>query len=887
MVREAAMKNPLRKRVLRELRDEWHKYTVIFVFMTVIIGAVSGMYVANGSMSAELEKQYDKYVQEDAHFELDRKAGGKLIKDIEKGKKGNVLRWMREEAYSEVDAEVEKIASEEVRKEVEKAVNEELSGRGIIDTISDSEKEELVEKYYKRALKSADYKDALSDAKVDAHKEADKEIDKEYKKLEDELGLASESDAVPGTVYELFYKDVAEHSENEKVTDGEVRVYRLSDRENIDKICLMEGRFPEKNGEILIDRMHADNADISIGDSLTLGEDGSYVYTVVGVGAFSDYSTLFKDNTDIMFDAIGFDTAVVTDEDFDSIDSRCHYNYAVRYAAHPDDDVEAREMSDALMGTILTNSLIHDRELKGYVPAYINQAMNFAYDDIEDDMAMSGILLYIFIAVLAFVFAVTTSSTITREATVIGTLRASGYTRDEITRHYMTMPVIVTVISAMVGNILGYTWLKGIAVATYYNSYSLPTYTTVWSAEAFLKTTIIPIVMMVIINLIVISSKLRLSPLRFLRKDLKKKKSKKAVRLPRFSFMGRFRLRIILQNIPDYLVLFAGLGFVTFLLAFSVGVTDTLSNYAKHADEMMFANYQTVLMDNKDEDENVITTDAKGAERFAMTDLLMRTKTHDESVSVYGTVSKSRYVDIPDLEEGHIYISSALEDKYSPDEGDVLTFSEKYENKDYEFTVDGVFDYDGGVAIFMNLEDYNSIFGEDDDYFNAFLSDEEVTDIDSDLIAVTMTSKDITKVVDQLQHSMGGMMDIFQWVCAILAAALIYLLTKVIIEKNENAISMIKILGFKNSEISSLYVLTTTIVVAVAVTVMSFFGVYAMGKVWDLFMLTMDGYFGFYITFVSVLKMLGLIFAAYLVVMLIDMGRISRIRMDEALKNVE
>ena len=59
------------------------------------------------------------------------------------------------------------------------------------------------------------------------------------------------------------------------------------------------------------------------------------------------------------------------------------------------------------------------------------------------DSAMFTVFLYIVVAIIAFVFAITTSNTISKEATVIGTLRASGYTKRELIRHYMTMPVIV------------------------------------------------------------------------------------------------------------------------------------------------------------------------------------------------------------------------------------------------------------------------------------------------------------------------------------------------------------------------------------------------------------------------------------------------------------
>ena len=63
-------------------------------------------------------------------------------------------------------------------------------------------------------------------------------------------------------------------------------------------------------------------------------------------------------------------------------------------------------------------------------------------------------MLYILVAVLAFIFAITISNTITKEASVIGTLRASGYTKGELIVHYMTMPVLVTLIAAIIGNVL-------------------------------------------------------------------------------------------------------------------------------------------------------------------------------------------------------------------------------------------------------------------------------------------------------------------------------------------------------------------------------------------------------------------------------------------------
>ena len=137
------------------------------------------------------------------------------------------------------------------------------------------------------------------------------------------------------------------------------------------------------------------------------------------------------------------------------------------------------------MRALLTQTVVNDNEIEDYVPKYANPAINFATDDMGSDEAMGGVLLDILIVIIAFIFAVTISNTITKESQAIGTLRASGYTKGELVRHYLSMPVIVTLISALVGNVLGYTVFKDVVVSMYYNSYSLPTYETIWNPDAF------------------------------------------------------------------------------------------------------------------------------------------------------------------------------------------------------------------------------------------------------------------------------------------------------------------------------------------------------------------------------------------------------------------
>lgn len=93
----------------------------------------------------------------------------------------------------------------------------------------------------------------------------------------------------------------------------------------------------------------------------------------------------------------------------------------------------------------------------------------------------------------------------------------------------------------------------------------------------------------------------------------------------------------------------------------------------------------------------------------------------------------------------------------------------------------------------------------DKDSFSGYFSDSEITDIDEKYIGSTIDVEDLTKISRQLDVSMGSMMNLMDGFSVIIFLVLIYLLSKIIIEKNAQSISMAKILGYTNGEISRLY----------------------------------------------------------------------------------
>lgn len=760
------MRNPLNKRFLRELKGELAKYIVIFVFMTAVIGLISGFLIADGSMYDTYNKSFEKYNIEDGNFELYSKAEESVIDKLEKE---NV------------------------------------------------------------------------------------------------------------TIYENFYKEeiVVRHNNIKNDEDSQSTLRFYVNREEVDKVDLMEGSLPEDIDEIAIDRMYAVNNDIKVQDTLTVG---SCILKVTGLVALSDYSNLFSDNSDTMFDSLKFGVGVVSQKCFDAYDdTHIHYVYSWLYDNKPEDDKEAKLMADDFVKTISANAI-----LVNYIPQYINQAIHFTGDDIGSDRSMMIVLLYVLIVIMAFVFAVTTNNTIVKEANVIGTLRASGYTRGELLRHYILLPIIVTIFGALVGNILGYTLFKGIFVATYYGSYSLPTYHTLWNADAFLLTTVVPVIIMLVINIVIIGCRLKLSPLKFLRRDLSGKQKKKAMRLPAFGFFNRFRLRIIIQNMPNYITLFIGILFANVLLLFGIMLGPMLTHYQNEITDKLIAKHQYVLKALVDVDDNA-------AEKYCVKTLAtIEGRLKSEDVLVYGVKDNSIYADIntASLKDNEVYITNGYADKFRIKKGDKITLKEKYDDNEYEFTVKDMYDYPSSFAIFMSDAEFKNVFDKSEDYYSGYFSD-NILDINEKYVATQITLDDLTKVSRQLDRSMGETFNLVKIFAVVLFAVLMFLLTKLIVEKNTTSISMVKILGYSNREISRLYVTSTTIVVVLSVALSIGLSVVIMNYLFRVFMEEMSGWISCYYAPHIFPVMFILNITVYAVISFFMMAKIKKIPMDEALKTVE
>ena len=785
-----AMKNPIYKRIFRELWAEKAKYLVLFLFLVFSIGFTSGYLVADGSMIRTYNKSFNKYNVENGHFNVTMKPNSDFNK--------------------------------------------------IIDN------------------------------------------------LEQQQGI---------TVQEQFYKE-QEISAGKHKGDT-FRIYK--NRKALNKVSVLSGHLPKYDSEIAIDRLYAENNKIKIGDEIYVN---GYKFKVSGFSAFSDYSAMFRNNADMMFDAQNFSVVLVTDKAWDKLgDNGIVYSYAWRNNNQKlSEKVQKDKAVDVKNGLIEKHVMLSD-----IIARPDNNAIMFTGNDFGHDMAGMQIMLYIIMAVIAFIFAISARNGIEKESKTVGTLRATGYTRRELLSYYLMLPMIVSIVAAVIGNALGYSYLKGVVAKAYYHSYSLPMYTTHWNSEAFIKTTLVPIVIVFTVNIVVLTLALRTEPLQLLRGEVKSKVgTRNPVQLPNWKFISRFRARIILHNIGAYITLAIGILMASILMMFGTMLGPMLSHFKTDILKSQIATYQYVLKSPYD-------VKYRNAEKYTYSKLQNE---RNEEVSIFGIEANSRYfkgklinfdtntkvdgkssnsVESGDAgakydngrREIEVLASSGYMKKYRLSDGAKIKLHAKFGDEKYTFVLKRTYKYPSSLALFMPINTYNEIFGKPSGYYTGYFSDKKLSEINKNYIATIITKQDLTLTANQLESSMGDIFKMFSAFACTLYILFLYLLAKSAIEKSENSISLIKILGYSNREIGQLYNRATGTVAISSLVISVFLGERIIRELFYYMMLNYSGCLEYYIAPKVYIELLALGIAGYLLISKVLLRQIKKIPMAVALKQAE
>ena len=666
------------------------------------------------------------------------------------------------------------------------------------------------------------------------------------------------------------------HAQGDDGRDRTLRVYQH--RTQVDLAAYAGGRVPEAADEVAIDRVFATNNGITIGEEVELFGQR---FTVCGIMTTSDNQALFQNNSDFTVNTLTFGVAEVSESGFAALEATGHqpaHTYSARFA---DRDLTVAQRTDAekdMMRALSTAGATVD----DLTDSSANQGIGYAADDVSGDSTMWSVLLYMIIVIMAFVFVVLTSGTIEEESAIIGTLLASGYRRRELVTHYLALPAAVGIAAAVVGNVTGYTLMSEPMRNLYYGSYSLPPYYATWSWGVFAQTTVLPVATLVGITLLGLLRKMGHTPLEFLRHETSKGGVKRGFALPEhLSFIARFRMRVFLRNLGNFATLFVGIGFASMLLLFSLAILPTMTHYAENLHNNVVAEHMYTL-------KAPLEVDNAQAEKYAVYSLEYDRGegSGTETITVYGVPEDSRYWDDLAVGDGHVVFGNGLIDKFRFADGQTVNLYDKYEDETREATYEGdgcTWGTKSDMAVYMSLDDFNRFFGNDAGYFNGYASDQAL-DLDARYLTSDLTPESMDAIGEQFVGMMDDMIGMLVGLSVFIFLVFMYLLTKSVIDRSARAISYMKVFGYRDSEISRLYVRSITLTVAVSLVVCQPLIIGGLTLLFRAMLLAYNGNIEIYVPMAAIAEVIAIGFATYLAVALLHIRRIKRVPLALALK---
>lgn len=258
----------------------------------------------------------------------------------------------------------------------------------------------------------------------------------------------------------------------------------------------------------------------------------------------------------------------------------------------------------------------------------------------------------------------------------------------------------------------------------------------------------------------------------------------------------------------------------------------------------------------------------------------------EETISIYGISPDSRYWKGLDVGNGRVVFGGGLLDKFGWSEGQKVTLSDKYEGEYYSLEYAGkdcAWGSKSDMNIYMSIDDFNELFDNDAAYFNGYVSNEKL-DLDARYFAGDTTPDDMRAVGDQFIGMMSKMIGMMVGLAVFIFLLFMYLLTKAVIDHSARSISYMKVFGYRDSEISHLYIRSITLCVAASLVLSLPVIIGSLTAIFRSMLLAYNGNIEIYVPAWSMAACAGIGFATYLVVALLHTRSIKRVSLAEALK---
>jgi putative ABC transport system permease protein len=576
----------------------------------------------------------------------------------------------------------------------------------------------------------------------------------------------------------------------------------LSETKKVNIPAVIEGQPLSRPGEILLDPSFAKVNNYTFGSQIEVADKA---FTVVGFVSLPHYIYPLKNVNDILYSPNNFGVGVINREAFKDIDKAASI-YSVRFNnRNRSINRQAVELRQALQEEGFTVS--------NWINIMDNKRARMVWASITGMKTMSVPLPVAMFLISCLIIGIMFWRMIRRESVIIGTLYAQGYRRGELMRHYMTLPALLAFTGGVIGSLLALPSIKPMVVAmvSYYN---VPVPGIEFSFLNVLIGILTPILFLGLSSYLVIRSELKRSSADLMKGDIQNSKVnvlERALKLDRFKFSTKFKLREQFRSISRLLFLFLGVTSASVLMLFGFTIMNSMNHAFKSSDVYQFE-YEYSFR------EMQFGEAPEGAEAFNAGKFYPENK---EEIEFYisGIEPDSILVMLKDgkgnrIPNNQTNITKSLANRLDIKAGDNVTFINKEDGKYYSFQIDAITDSYIEQFLYMPIAEFNEKMRLPENSYMGLFSTRKL-DIPDELLSGTKSMAELPVAMDEFMGQLISMVVLMTIVSSIVALIILYLVTSLIIEENKNTISLFKIFGYRRREIRSLILNSSTLVILV------------------------------------------------------------------------
>lgn len=580
-----------------------------------------------------------------------------------------------------------------------------------------------------------------------------------------------------------FYKDVFEER------DDRTHSYRfIRETNQINLSYLKEGRLPEAGDEIAIFREYALRNQLEIGDRIRIA---GHVFRISGFVAIPDY----------IYPIFSFDSPLFTPES----------QTLVLPLPEVYDAIRARELV-LYSGRLLDRSadpeavIAQLAELPG-IQSITSQQANVRVSTIDFHltsnhvlaMTFSGLLLIMSIAVLLMVL----RKRIYAERVQIGILKALGYSTPKIIAGYLAYPLAAALAGSLTGFFLG----VGFAVTlanNYVTNFVLPMVGFFFTPALFFQGVVIPILIAALASVGILSFLIKGEPIALMQENQHLKLSGISALMTKvlapFEFETRFKYSLAFRNFGKLISLFgvvlaASIFLVFGFIAFdAVGqVRDRAFDHADFSYEVKFRTMQSGF-------------DQEGATPFLRFEVIPDFDIVSMPFQFYGVDPDNEVNPLFNAQGENITFETAnglvinefIARAYSLEVGDRMSFAIGARHLDLEITA--IVDHFNGPMMYTSLDRIRHDLRLGPREFNGMWTSTRPEAGPS--ISYIFSMDELARNIDMGMEMIRVSLQLMVVIASLIGSFMIIIITNFIIEENQKQISILKVMGYQEQEIS-------------------------------------------------------------------------------------